>query len=57
VLALVVASGGTSLPQRFGVFEGAGADVRVPPRDLLGLCEDRVRIFAEIHGTRRILKA
>ena len=33
VLALVVVSGVVSLAQRFGVFEGAGAGIRVPPRD------------------------
>ncbi|HLG56449.1 MAG TPA: hypothetical protein VI485_14020 [Vicinamibacterales bacterium] len=33
VLALLVVSGAGSLPQRFGVFEGAGAGIRVPPRD------------------------
>src|SRR5678816_4902296 len=33
VLALVVVSGAVSLAQRFGVFEGAGAGIRVPPRD------------------------
>ncbi len=33
VLALVVVSGTVSLAQRFGVFEGAGAGVRVPPVD------------------------
>ena len=32
-LALVAATGGVSLAQRFGVFEGAGAGVRVPPAD------------------------
>ena len=32
-LALVVVTGGVSLAQRFGVFEGAGAGIRVPPRD------------------------
>ena len=31
--ALVVVTGGVSLAQRFGVFEGAGAGIRVPPRD------------------------
>src|SRR5215510_6527473 len=33
VLALVVVSGAVSLAQRFGVFEGAGAGIRVPPKD------------------------
>ena len=33
VLALIVVSGAMSLAQRFGVFEGAGAGIRVPPRD------------------------
>jgi hypothetical protein len=33
VLVLVVASSGLSLAQRFGVFEGAGAGIRVPPTD------------------------
>ena len=33
VLAFVVVSGVVSLAQRFGVFEGAGAGIRVPPRD------------------------
>jgi hypothetical protein len=33
VLALVVASGAMSLAQRFRVFEGAGAGIRVPPKD------------------------
>jgi hypothetical protein len=33
VLALVVASGALALAQRFGVMEGAGAGIRVPPRD------------------------
>jgi hypothetical protein len=32
-LALVVVTGGASLAQRFGVFEGAGAGIRVPPRN------------------------
>jgi len=32
-LAFVVVSGVVSLAQRFGVFEGAGAGIRVPPRD------------------------
>ena len=33
VLALVVLSGAMLLAQRFGVFEGAGAGIRVPPKD------------------------
>ena len=33
VLAYVVISGAMLLAQRFGVFEGAGAGIRVPPRD------------------------
>ena len=33
VLACVVVSGVVSLAQRFGVFEGAGAGIRVPPKD------------------------
>jgi len=33
VLALVVVSGVVSLAQRFGVFEGAGAGIRVPPKE------------------------
>jgi hypothetical protein len=33
VLALVVLSGALSLAQRFGVFEGAGAGIRMPPKD------------------------
>jgi hypothetical protein len=33
VLALVAGSGAVSLAQRFGVIEGAGAGIRVPPRD------------------------
>ena len=33
VLALVILGGAVSLAQRFGVFEGAGAGVRVPPHD------------------------
>jgi hypothetical protein len=33
VLALVVVSGAISLAQRFGVFEGAGAGIRTPPKD------------------------
>src|SRR5262247_3589373 len=33
LLALVVASGAMCLAQRFGVFEGAGAGIRVPPKD------------------------
>src|SRR5918993_1215118 len=33
VLALIVISGAVSLAQRFGVMEGAGAGIRVPPRD------------------------
>jgi hypothetical protein len=33
VLAFVVVSGVVSLAQRFGVFEGAGAGIRVPPKD------------------------
>jgi hypothetical protein len=32
-LALVVSSGGVSLAQGFGVFEGAGAGIRVPPKN------------------------
>src|SRR4029450_10881570 len=33
VLAFVVVSGVASLAQRFGVIEGAGAGIRVPPKD------------------------
>jgi len=33
VLALVLVSGVVSLAQRFGVFEGAGAGIRTPPKD------------------------
>ena len=33
MLVLVVVTGGVSLAQRFGVFEGAGAGIRVPPKD------------------------
>ena len=33
VLALIAVSGALSLAQRFGVFEGAGAGIRVPPKD------------------------
>src|SRR4051794_36477292 len=33
VLALIVVSGAVSLAQRFGVIEGAGAGIRVPPKD------------------------
>ena len=33
VLALIAATGVVSFAQRFGVFEGAGAGIRVPPRD------------------------
>ena len=33
VLVLVVVSAVMSLAQRFGVFEGAGAGIRVPPKD------------------------
>ena len=33
VLALVASSGAVSLAQRFGVFEGAGAGIRTPPKD------------------------
>ena len=33
VLALLVATAGISFAQRFGVFEGAGAGIRTPPRD------------------------
>jgi len=33
VLALVVANSAVSFAQRFGVIEGAGAGIRVPPRD------------------------
>ncbi len=33
VLALIVLSGAMSLAQRFGVFEGAGSGIRVPPKD------------------------
>jgi hypothetical protein len=33
VVALVAASGVLSFAQRFGVFEGAGAGIRVPPKD------------------------
>src|SRR5262245_11423022 len=33
VLALILVLGTVSLAQRFGVFEGAGAGIRVPPRD------------------------
>jgi hypothetical protein len=32
-LVLVAVTSGVSLAQRFGVFEGAGAGIRVPPRD------------------------
>src|SRR6187549_664593 len=31
--ALIVMSGAVSMAQRFGVFEGAGAGIRVPPKD------------------------
>ena len=33
VLVLIALSGAVSLAQRFGVFEGAGAGIRVPPKD------------------------
>ena len=33
VLALIVVVGVVSVAQRFGVFEGAGAGIRVPPKD------------------------
>ena len=33
VLALIAVSGAVSLAQRFGVVEGAGAGIRVPPKD------------------------
>src|SRR4029078_8734610 len=33
VLALVVANSAVSFAQRFGVIEGAGAGIRVPPKD------------------------
>jgi hypothetical protein len=33
VFAVIVVSGAVSLAQRFGVFEGAGAGIRVPPKD------------------------
>jgi hypothetical protein len=33
VLALVLVSGAVPLAQRFGVFEGAGAGIRVPPKN------------------------
>jgi hypothetical protein len=33
LLALIVISGAVTLAQRFGVFEGAGAGVRMPPKD------------------------
>ena len=33
MLALVLVTGGVSLAQRFGVIEGAGAGIRVPPRN------------------------
>jgi hypothetical protein len=33
VLALIAMSGAVSMAQRFGVFEGAGAGIRVPPKD------------------------
>ena len=33
VLALVAGTGAVSVAQRFGVIEGAGAGIRVPPRD------------------------
>jgi len=33
VLALIAVSGAVSLAQRFGVIEGAGAGIRVPPKD------------------------
>jgi hypothetical protein len=33
VFALIAVSGAVSLAQRFGVVEGAGAGIRVPPRD------------------------
>ena len=31
ILALIAVTGGVSLAQRFGVVEGAGAGIRVPP--------------------------
>ena len=47
VLALVTLSGALALAQRFGVFEGAGAGIRVPPRDFndggFTLCKWRFR--------------
>jgi len=33
VLALIATNGAVSFAQRFGVFEGAGAGIRVPPKD------------------------
>ena len=33
LLALIAVSGAVPLAQRFGVFEGAGAGIRVPPKD------------------------
>ena len=33
VLALIAVTGAVSVAQRFGVIEGAGAGIRVPPRD------------------------
>jgi hypothetical protein len=33
VLALIAATGAVAVAQRFGVFEGAGAGIRVPPKD------------------------
>src|SRR5262245_57769989 len=33
VLVLVAGTGAVSVAQRFGVIEGAGAGIRVPPRD------------------------
>ena len=43
VLGLIAASGAVSLAQRFGVIEGAGAGIRVPPADVsdggLSLCK------------------
>jgi hypothetical protein len=33
MLALVAVGGGASVGQRFGVFEGAGAGIRTPPKD------------------------
>ena len=46
VLALIAVSGAVSVAQRFGVAEGAGAGIRVPPKDFNGDEHRPVRVDA-----------